>query len=222
MNTPAATLRFALPSILTVVLSAPVLAQPPAPIARADLSGTIGWQFVNRESAPYSGIDWQDSLIVAATGGWYWTDHLKSELEFGVSKEARANRYRQIVIHGRPTTEFIESRFSRRALSLSQQYQFFRNAWFHPHVAAGLNVSFDRITNYTHPVLVYDGLGPGGRVVQPERTDGPRTDTDVSPFVATGFKAYLTQRAFFRSDLRVSFRGRVNDAMARFGFGVDF
>ena len=48
------------------------------------------------------------------------------------------------------------------------------------------------------------------------------TSTEVRPFVATGFKAYMTQRAFFRSDVRVGVRDGVDEVLLRFGFGVDF
>jgi hypothetical protein len=208
--------------MLAALVSTPALAQPSAPVARADLSGTIGWLVTNKESpGPYNGNDWQSSLFAAASGGWYWTDHLKSELEFGAGTEATAYRYRNIVIDGRTITETGDSTYSRRTLSLSQQYQFFRNAWFHPHVAAGLNVTFERTTDYTNPIVVYDDRSRG-LVLQPARTDGPRTDVVVSPFIATGFKAYVTQRGFFRSDLRVSLREGVESVMMRFGFGVDF
>jgi hypothetical protein len=44
----------------------------------------------------------------------------------------------------------------------------------------------------------------------------------IVPFAATGFKAYLAQRAFFRSDLRFAFRDGLEDVLLRFGFGVDF
>ena len=223
VNSTAATPGYVLAGLLTLGVSAPALAQPAAPVARADLSGTAGWLVVNQENlGPYNGNDWQSSLFVAATGGWYWSDHLKSELEFGAGTESTAYRYRQIVIDGRPNTEVVESTSSRRTLTLSQQYQFFRNAWFHPHVAGGLNVTFERVTDHTNPVFGYDDESRAGRVVQPERTDGPRTDVAVTPFVATGFKAYMTQRGFFRSDLRVTLRDGVDDVVVRFGFGVDF
>ena len=52
--------------------------------------------------------------------------------------------------------------------------------------------------------------------------DGPRTDIFVSLFVSAGFTAYLTQRGFFRSDLKVTLRDGVDEVLLRFGFGVDF
>jgi hypothetical protein len=194
-----------------------------APVSRADLSGTVGWLAVNKEPPgefDYSD-DWQDSLFAAATAGWYWSDHLKTELEFGAGTEAAAFRSRQIVVGGRPISEFVESQYTRRTLALGQHYQFFRNAWFHPYVGAGLNVTAEQITDRTRPVIVYDDPR-GPRVIRPEQVVGPRTDVFVSPFAAAGFKAYLTQRGFFRSDLKLTLRDGVDEVLVRFGFGVDF
>jgi hypothetical protein len=32
----------------------------------------------------------------------------------------------------------------------------------------------------------------------------------------------MSRRAFFRTDLRLTFRSRVDEVLMRFGFGVDF
>jgi hypothetical protein len=68
---------------------------------------------------------------------------------------------------------------------------------------------------------VFDRPGPG-RVILPEQREGPRTEVSVRPFLATGFKAYMTPRGFFRSDIRVGFRGGADQVLLRFGFGIDF
>lgn len=197
---------------------------PPGPVVRADVSGVLGWLAVHKEvPAGYDfGDDWQHTALAGVAGGWYWTDHHKTEIELGASTEARSYRSRRIVVNGRLTSEFVESRYSQRVFSIGQQYQFFRNAWFHPYVGAGAAGTFERVTDRADPILVFDDVPGAGRVIRPERTVGPRTDVTVAPFVATGFKAYLTPRGFFRSDLRISMRGGVENVLVRFGFGVDF
>ena len=188
------------------------------------MSGVLGWLAVNKE-VPFDyefGDDWQHTGLTGVAAGWYWTDHHKSEIEFGAATEARAYRSRRIVIEGRQGSEFIESRYSQRVLSVGQQYQFFRNVWFHPYVGAGANVTFERVTDRTDPTVFSDDVSRTGRVVRPGQVDGPRQDVIVTPFVATGFKAYLTQRGFFRSDIKISVRRGLEDVLVRFGFGVDF
>jgi hypothetical protein len=53
-------------------------------------------------------------------------------------------------------------------------------------------------------------------------TDGPRTTTTIRPFVGAGFKGYMTDRVFFRSDTRVVFRRGIDEVWVRMGVGVDF
>ena len=89
-----------------------------------------------------------------------------------------------------------------------------------PHAAPG--VSFEDVTNHSRPIILYDDPAGGPRVVRPEHVDGPHADVLVSPFVSAGFKAYLTQHGFFRSDLKVTLRDGVDEVLLRFGFGVDF
>jgi hypothetical protein len=202
--------------------SRPASAQTPSPFPRGDANGSIGWLAVNESaSGTRTGNGWHHSFFGAAGAGWYWTEHLKTELDAGAGTESSIYNGEQVVINGRTAFVSTESRASRRTLGISQQYQFFRNAWFHPHVAAGADITWERRTVRTGPIFIYDAPGPG-RLIEPERTDGPLTDISVVPFVATGFKAYMTRRAFYRTDLRVGFNGAASNTVVRFGFGVDF
>jgi hypothetical protein len=197
-------------------------AEPPA-LPRADASATFGWLTMRSSSpGPYYGPNWSDSLFASVAGGWHWTEHLKTEIDFGGGTTARAYRTEQVNIGGRPYFRSTDRRFSRRTLAIAQEYQFFHNAWFHPHVAVGANVSAERYTERSEPVYVYDEVTRTSRFVGDRLVVGPETDVTVRPFVATGFKAYMAPRAFFRSDLRVSFRGGVDEVFMRLGFGVDF
>jgi hypothetical protein len=42
------------------------------------------------------------------------------------------------------------------------------------------------------------------------------------PFVTTGFKAYVSDRAFFRGDVKLDVGSRVEQVVWRAGVGVDF
>jgi hypothetical protein len=76
-------------------------------------------------------------------------------------------------------------------------WQFFENQWFHPSLGGGLDV-----------------VG--------EREAGVGTTTTVRPFVSTGFKWYVNERAFARSDFRVSFYdGAAAHVTWTAGLGVD-
>ena len=209
--------------LVFVPLATDVRAQSSPALMRGDLAGSAGWLVAGKDlSIGAGGKDWRTSAFGAASAGWYWTDHLKTEIDVGAGTQATAYHYRQITIEGRPNYLASDSTCSRRSVGVSQQYQFFRNAWFHPHVAAGAHFTWERITERFQPVVAFD-TPSRGRVLIPERTEGPRTETWLSPFVATGFKAYMTQRSFFRSDLRVAFHGgNADEVRLLFGFGVDF
>jgi hypothetical protein len=72
------------------------------------------------------------------------------------------------------------------------------------------------------PIIVYDIEARTGRHVAPAQNFGPDVDLVVRPFAAVGFKAYMTPRSFFRSDMRFTIRDGVDEVLWRFGFGVDF
>jgi hypothetical protein len=206
------------------IIAAPAATAQPLALPRADVSATVAWLTVNTESpAPYQSYDdWNTSLFGGVGVGWHWTDHLKTEIDFGAGTKARAHSAQPITIDGRPAYIPTESTLQRRTLGISQQYQFFRNAWFHPHVAVGANVSWERISDHFFPYYVYDGPNRAARLVQPERVAPPRTEVRLRPFVATGFKGYVSRRGFFRTDLRLAFRDGVDDVLLRIGFGIDF
>ena len=113
---------------------------------------------------------------------------------------------------------------------MGQSYQFGRNAQFHPFVAAGVDIEHrsHEIERPEQTVVLYSPspLNPqivdfAGRIQIPALN---RTETaiTVSPYAATGFKAYFTERAFFRTDLKMSVRSEIDRVIWRAGFGVDF
>jgi outer membrane protein W len=197
-------------------------AQPQPRVTTGDVAGTIGWLSADTHpSGPYNDNNWANTLFGAVSAGWYWTDNLKTEVDFGVGTKARVFSSDRITLEGRTTFVTTDSRFSRRTLGISQQYQFFHNVWFHPHLAAGVNVTWERRTDQIGPVYLYDDVARTSRIVTLQQP-GPRTSVTVRPFVAAGYKAYMTRRTFFRNDLRVAFRGGPDETVLRIGFGVDF
>ena len=198
---------------------------PPRPLVRADVSATIGWIGVDTgsgSSGPWLYHRWETSLFGTVGAGWFWTDHLKTEVDFGAGRDGEVYLTSSSLVPGQPQYRTIRRQLSRRNLGVSQQYQFFRNAWLHPHLAAGVHLASEQRTDYTQPIFAYDPVTRTSGQAEPQRIDGPTTEFVVRPFVAAGFKAYMTRRAFFRSDLRVGFKHGIDETLLRFGFGVDF
>jgi len=183
------------------------------PPFRADTTASIGW-FTARhaESGNCCGGDWSSSLFKGVGGGYYWTDHLKSEIEIGWPGPTRAFTYSS----ARPTSGPISSTSDEHVyrgvtISGSQLYQFGHNAMFHPFAGGGVNVDRERDA-------IRRTIQQGNRLT---RVDLSERETHVRPFVTTGFKAYFSERAFFRTEVKVGFSRRVDQLVWKSGIGVD-
>jgi hypothetical protein len=209
---------------LALLAAAPLSAQtapaPRSPLVRADVYGTLGW--FNADAGLRDSGWFNRSLHGAAGFGWYWTDHLRTAVEFAATTPAEVYSSELVTVAGQSTYLGFRQTFDTKRLGIGQYYQFYRNVWFHPHVAAGVDVTWETVQRIDEPVFVFDPVGRQGREGRPRREHSPVTSHEVRPFVATGFKAYMTQRAFFRSDLRVGVREGIDEVLLRFGFGVDF
>ena len=222
---------FLLAAISSLVLShtawadqAPAATPPVGP--RADIHGVIGWQNLRQptDDAAFDRYDdWANGIFYGGAGaGYYWTQHLKTQVDYGSGTRGDHYRYRLVTFGGLQSSEVSEVSIRKQSLAISQQYQFFKNQWFHPHVAAGVDIGRETSTTRFQPVVVYDPVTRASRQISPARTEGPSHRTIVRSFGETGFKAYMTPRAFFTTDARFLFRSSLEEVVFRVGFGVDF
>lgn len=83
--------------LVFVALGTDVRAQSAPPLVRGDLAGSAGWLVAGKDlSIGAGGKDWHTSAFGAASAGWYWTDHLKTEMDVGAGTQGTAYHYRQI------------------------------------------------------------------------------------------------------------------------------
>jgi hypothetical protein len=222
--------KYLLSASAWLVLSGTALAQQPAaPQAaqtRADFHAVIGWQNLRQErgdSALDSYNNWANGIFYGGAGaGWYWNAHLKTQVDYGAGTRGRHYQYRALTTNGQQTYESSRVQIQQQSVAVSQQYQFFENQWFHPHVAAGLDIARETRTEEYQPVFAYDPVTRVSRQVSPARTEGPDHRMVVRPFGEVGFKAYMTRRTFFTGDTRLMFRGSIDEVLFRVGFGIDF
>ena len=125
------------------------LAQAPqSPLARGDVSGLVGWMNVNKSGLDdRTSNDWYNrGFYGGGMAGWHWTDHHKTEIEAGAGSAVRTSGVPQSSLENNfpswPRTR--EFTFRTQRIAIGQQYQFFRNTWFHPHVAAGVDFTWER------------------------------------------------------------------------------
>jgi hypothetical protein len=206
------------------LLGAGVAAAQETPVAapRGDVHFVIGWQNLRRDQ-PQSSNDWMNAIFYGGTGaGWYWTDHVKTQIDFGAGTRGRQYRYRADFTGNFQDFRSSQLTVNSRSVAIGQQYQFFRNQWFHPHVGAGIDIARETTTEEFDPVFVFDNAARTTRVAVPASTRGPEHRFVARPFVETGFKAYMTRRSFFTADTRLMVRGGIDEVLFRLGFGFDF
>jgi hypothetical protein len=156
--------------------------------------------------------------------GFYWAPNVKTEVDLSTSDEG--DHYVTIQVPT-PGTSFPPYRVGRRyyrdtTLSATQVYQFFRNEWFHPTLGVGVDAQWARTHGAFDPLTIYRRDRRVSEVIEPARLEPSETNFRAQPFVVTGFKAYFTERAFFRMDLKFVLRDQTRQTSWRSGFGIDF
>jgi hypothetical protein len=215
------------PAALLTVAAVPADAQtiPTAaqPVPRKDVTFTAGWLSGKARIDTESWNDWYNrSLYGGITGGYFWTDHLKTEVEVGAATSSKLHGYSRVLVDNFQTYRNSEVSFKTTRIAIGQQYQFYRNAWFHPHLGAGVDLLWETRRERLSAVTTYDSVTRQNRELRPAQDLGPETTLKPRAFGEMGFKAYMTPKTFFRTDLRITGRPRAEQVLFRFGFGVDF
>ena len=195
---------------------------PPAP-AVWDVSGEAGWLSSNKAALAADWDDWYDEAAGGVSIGRYWTSHLKSELRLGFSGQGRVHQEERLVLPGEsfPIFRLREHDFRKTTIGGGVSYQFFENQWFHPHLAAGLDLQRESHRDFA-PEWRQPSRNLAGAVIAPESGGRTTVSWGVRPFIGTGFKWYVNERGFARGDVRVSFSSSgVSHVVWTAGVGVD-
>ena len=209
--------------VLILLGGSPAAGQATVPGTRADLQGTIAWQNI-REPQPqgsYSSNDWINAICAGeAAGSWYWSEHLRTTFDAGVNTRGQQYWSSSTITNGFQTYRSTRLMVDQWQLGIGQQYQFGHNAWFHPHVGGGALIVQQQRTEDVQPVVVYST----GKAITYEPGHIDRTDsTFVRPFVDVGFKAYVSRKAYFVHDTRLTVGSNgIEQVTLKIGFGVDF
>jgi hypothetical protein len=206
-------------ALLALVVPCAATAQTVAPaLPRFDVAALAGW--VGGEAGNLPGNvyrEWDGTSFGALAFGVYWTEHLKTELEVGSSGERDVYGSERLDV-GPGTSRFLyyDHHIASRGVSLTQAYQFLHNTWVHPFAGAGLELEWERRRTGTQ---LTTGSPPFVNERLPETIDRALR---VRAAVSTGFKAYFSSRAFFRTDVRLGVGTGLDTAKWRVGGGFDF
>ena len=215
---------FILPLLLGIVSSAE--AQP-----SWDVGATIGTFGIAPEphTRPdgYSD-DWYFDGRYAVSIGKYWTDHIKTEVEFAHSGEGSRYVQRFVDMPGVPPHYPIPAEEFNRLQQLSGRvvYQFLDNAWVHPYVFGGVGLDIDRRRTEIPPNYFYPPATPQNRpapiLVTPAVIEGPDISWRPAGVFGAGAKMYMTQRSFFNAGGITSLGDATRTWSLVAGFGIDF
>jgi hypothetical protein len=199
------------------------LTPPTAP--KWDAAVSVGWLAANKPNIGAEWNRWSDTATFDAGAGRYLNPHVKIEFDVAAAVKARVLGFEPAVIPESPYTypRAREHTFQTVGVSGGLAYQFFENAWFHPFVGGGIAVVHETQRAERLPVepRFVDVLRPP--VLLPELPAIDMSTTEARPFLTTGFKVYVMERFFFRSDVRVAASAKGAETVAwRGGMGVDF
>jgi len=209
-------------AIFFLVSSAGAAQAQTAPVLpRNEVVASLGWFGADYHHEGEYGNGWHPSLLAGVGAGRYWTDHLKTEVEAAWLSRVHAYSYERLTIDGATADVASEYTFHTTKLSVAQVYQFGRNAWVHPFIGAGADVDWLR-TAENRPApgrSVYFVNGQTKTIPVVHEADKAVL---FHPFVKTGFKWYLSERASFLSEWKFGFHQGFQHALWKSGFGLDF
>lgn len=205
-------------------------AQTPSAVSndkpRWDINVNIGGFGADPGERDYPDNDWYSEGRYAASIGYYWTEHLKTEIEFAHSGEGS----RFIQDYARvPGTAFVHP-ISIEAFHRLQQtsarvvWQFGENRWVHPYVNAGYVFDAER-RRYHSPIQYYY---PGDPRTRPPILVRPQLNADrgyayrSGVSIGAGTKFYVAPKAYINTGLQWTYARPGKTLTALGGFGVEF
>lgn len=211
---------------LTLALALMLMPRVAAAQPLWDIAGTAGLFAGYRPGSEGNGYheDWFQAVHGGIVAGRYLSDHLKIEVEGSVTTGGEQYRSRRLEVPELGVPYWISSHAtsSVRSLGAVLNWQFRDNDWIHPFVQAGIILEADQVVLYT-PEQYFHGdprAGPPGRLITRGSTETFKT-WRTRPVVGGGAKLYFNERAFVRTDGRLTMDRGLNLAL-RLGVGIDF
>jgi hypothetical protein len=211
-------------AVLALVLTpAAAHCQTTVALPRIDVSASIG-QFGAAHEVFENYTVWYHTLFTGVAAGYYWTTHVKTEVEFASAGEGHLFGFRETALGG-AADSYVYRQESYRVTktSIGQTYQFGRNAWIHPFVGAGVDIDRERheVEQPAQTVAVYLG---SGRYQDVQLAASDRTDEAVRarPFAKGGVKLYVSSKAFVTTELKLGIKDSLQQTVWKVGVGIDF
>jgi hypothetical protein len=213
---------------LLALLPARGLAQT-ADSPKWDVGGTVGlFQAFPDSQEPGYSQDWYFEGRYAASIGRYWTEHLKTEIEFATTGEGHRYTQRFANAPGVPSsyTYPVDEYFRLNQVYGRVVWQFFENSWVHPYVLGGVSYDIERQRERIGQQFYYTNGPPRPGeppvLITPAEGRGTRTVNRVGAIAGVGAKFYMTPNAFFNAAFITTHTRPTHTVSLVGGFGIDF
>jgi hypothetical protein len=208
----------------------PAAAQSPVPGAarslapltfpRWDAGGSFGLLAITTTDtrSPWGG--WEQKADYRFDLGRYWTTHLKTEVAVTASNPWENYESERLFIPGVPSP-YAYTEIDRQLFTVAPAitWQFRENTFVHPYVSGGVKVGV--LQEHRHREATTQRSSGVSYDVPP--IDERRSVILARPFVAGGFKSYMSRSVFVRTELRMAFaQDGTRQVSTTAGIGVDF
>jgi opacity protein-like surface antigen len=203
----------------------PALAAGQTPdLPRWDVHASAGL-FQGRPSDETHGWDdWYSEGRYAASIGYYWNAHFKTEIEFAITGEGRRYTQQYVPVPGMPIPYPVSLELFHRLQQTAARavWQFNDNAWVHPYLNAGLVYDVERTRQWSAEQFYYPVGDPRGRIPLNFPVDAETTDRRVGFTIGGGSKFYVSPNAYINAGLQITRAKPSTTVTALAGVGVDF
>jgi opacity protein-like surface antigen len=161
----------------------------------------------------------------AAAIAHYWTENLKTEVEYATSGEGSIYRLEFRTVPGNPP-DFpysVESFHRLEQTSVRMVWQFGTNRWVHPYISGGLVGDRERRRIHVPEQYQYVSGRSSDPIVRVSGFDAERTvDYRLGLTAGAGVKAYMSPNTFFNVGAIGSYSRPAAPLSFLAGFGLDF
>jgi hypothetical protein len=192
----------------------------PATFSRWDASGSLGLLAITTSDTHRSWGGWEQKADYRFDLGRYWTPHLKTDVAVTAAHPWEDYESEPLAIPG-VSLPYAYTSIDRRLFMAAPAvtWQFRENTFMHPYASGGVKIGV--LHEHRHREASTQRFGAVSYAVPP--VDERRTTVVARPFIAAGFKSYMSRAVFTRTELRLGFaQDGVRQVSVIAGVGVDF
>jgi hypothetical protein len=176
----------------------------------------------DRHEAAYD--DWYATGRVAASIGYYWSENLRTEIEYANTGEGTIFLQEFIRLpNGQSYPVSLEESHHLQQAAIRVVWQFFDNRWVHPYVNVGAVVDINRrqydLAGAYYPV---DPRIVPPQIVRDRYPSGSVVDYGAGVSYGGGVKFFVSQKAYLNTGMQFTYGDRFKTAAFLAGFGFEF